>query len=352
MTTRGRTTSAAGTRAVALSTDGSAWDVDAPLSLVAPLTTAQVSRLGTKELMGLASQAFAVRCSQDAVLAMLSAELDRREDWRESGATSLGAWLVQHLGVSDATARAYAQVSEQVDDLPHLRSDLAAGRLSLDKVRSVLGVATPQNEAGWAEAAAELSFRDLGDLVRSKQLPTRASDAAEQDKRSLRFNDSLRTIVAQLPAVSYAQVRAVLEKRAKKIDSDGETPFDQRLADALVSLCGGEGGIFGWGGCPVGGGPRAVRGLGRSAVRAGGRARAWRADRARRWFGAWPVTPRWSWPSTTSWATPCTRAGPSGCRQPHSVERSGAAIGTVSFRAVTTCSSPTATTSMSGSTAG
>ena len=29
----------------------------------------------------------------------------------------------------------------------------------------------------------------------------------------------------------------MLETRAKKIGSDGETPFDQRLADALVSLC-------------------------------------------------------------------------------------------------------------------
>ncbi len=43
--------------------------------------------------------------------------------------------------------------------------------LSLDKVRSLLGVATPENEAGWAEAAAELSYRDLGELVRSKKLP-------------------------------------------------------------------------------------------------------------------------------------------------------------------------------------
>ena len=196
-----------------------------PLSPVAPKTTGELSRLTATELMGLASQAFAVRCSQDAVLATLCAELDRREDWRASGATSLGAWLVQHLGVSDATARAYAQVSEQVVDLPHLASGLATGRVSLDKVRSVLGVATPQNEARWAEAAAELSFRDLGDLVRATELPSRASDAAEQDRRSVRFNDALRTVVAQLPAPSYAQVRAVLEARAKKVGSEGETPM-------------------------------------------------------------------------------------------------------------------------------
>ena len=132
-----------------------------------------------------------------------------------------------------------------VGDLPHLAAGLSDGSLNLDKVRSVLGVATPHNEASWAEAATELSCKDLGELVRSTQVPTRASDRFEQDKRSLRFNEAVRTIVAQLPPVAYAQVRAVLEKRAKQIGSDGETPFDQRLADALVSLTRGEGGTSG-----------------------------------------------------------------------------------------------------------
>ena len=39
-------------------------------------------------------------------------------------------------------------------------------------MRALLGVATPENEAAWAEAAAELSCRDLGQLVASKQLPS------------------------------------------------------------------------------------------------------------------------------------------------------------------------------------
>ena len=207
----------------------------ASLEPVGPMTTSEVARLGTAELMDVAARAFRVRCSQDAVLAAVCAELDRREEWRATGGTSLVSWLVQHLGVSDATARAYAQVAEQVSDLPHLAAGLSEGRLNLDKVRSVLGVATPETEAEWAEAAGALSFKDLGALVRAQALPSRASDQVDEEKRSLRFNDSLRTIVAQLPPVSYGAVRAVLEERVKKIGSDGETPLDQRLADALVS---------------------------------------------------------------------------------------------------------------------
>jgi uncharacterized protein DUF222 len=201
-----------------------------------PLTTSSAARLETAELMEVAARAFRVRCSQDGVLATVGAELDRREGWRATGATSLAGWLVQQLGVCDATARAYSEVAEHVSEWPHLGAGLSEGRLNLDKVRSLIGVATPETEAEWAEAAEGLSFKDLGALVRSKKRPTRPSDRKDHEKRSLRFNDAHRTIVAQLPPVPYAEVRAALEARVKGMGSDGETPLDQRLADALVSL--------------------------------------------------------------------------------------------------------------------
>jgi Domain of unknown function (DUF222) len=195
-----------------------------------------VARLGTDELRELAARAFAVRCSQDAVLARVGAEVDRRQGWRASGATSLGSWLVQQLGVSAATARAYAEVAAHVDDLPQLAAGLAEGRLNLDKVRSVLAVARPESEAEWAEAAGALSFKDLEALVRAEERPSRASDRAEEERRSVRFNEARRTLVAQLPALAYAEVRAVLEGRVKEMGSDAQTPLDARRADALVSL--------------------------------------------------------------------------------------------------------------------
>ena len=45
-----------------------------------------------------------------------------------------------------------------------------------------------------------------------------------------------RTVTAQLPPTSYAEVKACLEARAKRLPSDGETPLDQRLADAFMEL--------------------------------------------------------------------------------------------------------------------
>jgi hypothetical protein len=48
-------------------------------------------------------------------------------------------------------------------------------------------------------------------------------------------------MTAQLPAEAYAEVRAGLEATARSVPSDGETRWDQRLADALVAVVRGGG---------------------------------------------------------------------------------------------------------------
>ncbi len=194
-----------------------------------------VARLSDEEIFSLAEKAFAIRSRQDALLCLLGGELDRRETWRAHGATSLAAWFQDRLGMSAGSARTYAKVGEHLIDLPHLARSLSEGQVSLDKAKVLAAVAGPENDAAWTEEAERLSVHDLRALVRSKELPTRASDRSDEEKRSLRFNDGPRTIVAQLPPVSYAAVRSVLEARVKKMGSDGETRLDQRLADAFVS---------------------------------------------------------------------------------------------------------------------
>ena len=315
------------------------------LEPVGPLTTSDVAGLETAELMAVAARAFRVRCSQDAVLTTVCAELDRREDWRATGGTSLGSWLVQHLGVSDATARAYAQVAERVSDFPHLAAGLAEGRLNLDKVRSVVAVATTETEAQWAEAAGDLSFKDLAALVRSKELPTPASDRADEEKRSFRFNDGPRTIVAQLPPVSYAAVRSVLEARVKAMGSDGETRLDQRLADAFVSLTSRGPGIL-WAPLVVAHVPFEVLGDPESELPGElERAGLISADVARRLACDGEVIVALDDAEGHTMYEGRAKRYPT----PPSAARSGAVIATAAFRAAPMCSSPTATTCRSGS---
>jgi Domain of unknown function (DUF222)/HNH endonuclease len=204
-----------------------------------------------------------MKAAQGRVLLRLG-ECGRRQTYRDDGATSVEAWVVQRYGVSATTARGLTQPGKVASDLPHLVGSLCAGDadISLDKVRALADVATPETDAAWRDQARECSVRDLVEVAR-----TRAAAAAdrladkgvaadtEHDRRYLRFNDEHRTLSAQLPPDSYAEVKAKLEARAKDIDSDGETPWDQRLCDGFLDVIGSQaGGAKGAGGAGGAGG--------------------------------------------------------------------------------------------------
>ncbi len=200
------------------------------------LSLSEVAAMPSEQLQEMLAESASAQASLAGFISLALAELSRRQAFRADGATSAEAWMVERTGVALASARTWAGVGERLFDLPHLSEALCSGAVPLDKVRVVAGVATPETDAAWAEAAAEHSVRDLKELVRSERPPTRADAHKEYEARSLRFNEALRTLTAQLPAESFAEVRACLEARAKALGSDGETPWDQRLADALMAL--------------------------------------------------------------------------------------------------------------------
>lgn len=208
---------------------------------MAPTTTPTISSiatLSTSDLMEEAAAASRQLAALSGRIVLLAAELERREAWRDEGATSIEAWLSERCAVSPATARAWAHVGNRLFDLPRLAGGLCDGAVSFDQVRAVVDAARPDNEAALVAHASECSVRQLAEVAKAAA-PTRASTsspAREHENRSVRFNDAYRTVTAQLPAETYAEVRGGLEMRAKQIPSDGETRWDQRLADVLVSL--------------------------------------------------------------------------------------------------------------------
>ena len=235
----------------------------------------------------------AVAAAEGEVLALVG-EVERNQDYRDDGATSTEAWLAERYGVSASRARAYVHVGEKASELPHLVGSLCAGEVSFDKVRAVADVATPRTERGLCEKAKECTVRELADIARSAGELARASSPAqgrsEHDRRSVRFNDEHRTMSVQLPRDSYAEARARVEAAAKEIPSDGETPWDQRCADAFMELLGSSGSGSGSGdpghhGQPLcRGRPHPPRNPGRRirpAQRPGRRPRASRPDRRR-----------------------------------------------------------------------
>jgi Domain of unknown function (DUF222) len=199
-------------------------------------TAAELSRTSTEQLLDEAAATARRIATQTAILLRLTAELGRREGWRMEGATSLEAWIVERCGASAPTARALTHVGERLFDLPHLATGLASGVLSLDKVRAVVDTATPETDRELASQASTCSVRQLAEIARAARGADAQADREDYEARSVRFNDTFRTVTAQLTPESFAEVRKSLETRAKKLSSDGETSWDQRLADAFVSL--------------------------------------------------------------------------------------------------------------------
>jgi hypothetical protein len=177
-----------------------------------------------------------IASSMGSLLSILG-ELERREGWRAEGATSLGAWLTERCGVSEATGRAWSHVAERLYDLPHLAQGLRVGALSFDKVRAAVDIATPESDADVLRQAQECSVRQLTELAKDARGANDEQAAARYEGRFLRFNDGRTSISAQLPEDLYAEVRAAISDRARDFPSDGETPYDQRRCDAFVHIC-------------------------------------------------------------------------------------------------------------------
>ena len=146
---------------------------------------------------------FAAKAAAEGEIVVHLGEVERSQSFREEGATSTQHWVTERFGVSMATARSLTHVGERAWELPHLVGALCGGEVSLDKVRAVAQVATPDSDAELCQRAKEHSARELAEVA-AASAPTRGSgghltSAEQHERRSVRFNDTFRTVTAQLP---------------------------------------------------------------------------------------------------------------------------------------------------------
>jgi len=86
---------------------------------------------------------------------VLLGDFDARRGWADWEMSSCAAWLSWKCQMSSGTARATRTCSRALRDLPVIRAEFAAGRLSYAKVRALTRIATPATEAGLAEIARQ-----------------------------------------------------------------------------------------------------------------------------------------------------------------------------------------------------
>ena len=183
------------------------------------------------------------------------AEFDEAEAWRGDAATSMVAWLTDRCGVSAATARQWVKPAAKLAALPSLADALATGELSLDVVGPLTEVATSDNEGDLRAASVHWSARQVRELVdwhKASEEALAGAAAREFEQRTLRFNDTKRTMWVAFTRDEYAVAKSALVNVVSRADAErGRTkteaavpyvPYDQRLYDALVGLirAGGE----------------------------------------------------------------------------------------------------------------
>jgi Domain of unknown function (DUF222)/HNH endonuclease len=122
---------------------------------------------------------------------VLLGDFDARQGWASWDLKSCAAWLSWKCQMTAGTAREHVRVARALRDLPVIREEFGAGRLSYAKVRALTRIATSGTEAGLAEIAGPMTGNQLERFVRAHRQVGSVDDAAARVRQRLawRFED-------------------------------------------------------------------------------------------------------------------------------------------------------------------
>lgn len=114
---------------------------------------ADVSVLSDGELASALTEWAGHLAAGEATFVDLVGEFDAREAWAGAGILSCAHWLAWRCSLGANAARERVRVARAVRDLPAIRAEFRAGRLSYSQVRALTRVATPHTEGTLVECA-------------------------------------------------------------------------------------------------------------------------------------------------------------------------------------------------------
>lgn len=184
---------------------GSGSDVDADDEL-------DVTAMPTERLEAATSELAAHLAAATCRLLTMIAELDRRQAWASWGLASCAHWLSWHCGLGLGSAREHVRVARAMADLPLLRAEFAAGRLSYSKVRAVTRISTPALERDLVHLALASTASQVERWVRGyRRTGKLESTDPEPYSLSWRFDDGAMILAARLAPDDGALLLAALE---------------------------------------------------------------------------------------------------------------------------------------------
>ena len=118
---------------------------------------------------------------------VLVGDFDARRGWASWEMTSCAAWLSWKCQMSSHTAREHVRVARALRELPVIRAEFGAGRLSYAKVRALTRIAAPDTEAGLAELAGPMTGNQLERFARAHRQITASDDTAARIQSRVTF---------------------------------------------------------------------------------------------------------------------------------------------------------------------
>lgn len=164
-------------------------------------------------------------------------EVMRRRLYEELGYSSINQYARKGLGFSKTRTGDFIRLARQLDHLPDVREAMTKGELGYTKAREIVGVATPETQAAWLEAAKKPRKELVQEVKRVKR-------AARVDTGQNELLPEAPTVVAprELPVRFQIDLtpeqearRAALVERLHKL---GPTTNDrgELMLEALAAL--------------------------------------------------------------------------------------------------------------------
>ncbi len=88
-------------------------------------------------------------------------EIHRRKLYRDLGYSSMLLYAQQELGWSQSKAYDFLKICEKLDELPDVKKKVEEGKLGYARTRTIVGVASPENEKEWVNLALSKSHTQL-----------------------------------------------------------------------------------------------------------------------------------------------------------------------------------------------
>jgi 5-methylcytosine-specific restriction endonuclease McrA len=160
-------------------------------------------------------------------------EINGRKLYRKLGYPSMLLYAQQELGWSQSKAYDFLKICEKLDELPVVKKKVEEGKLGYARTRTIVGVASPENEKEWVDLAlnkSQTQLKEAAQKARRKAAEVAKGQVAFFPEESVPAAAVPQRVTLEMTPTQLARYEALWEKLHKQ----GGLPSDK--VEALLVL--------------------------------------------------------------------------------------------------------------------